>query len=124
MNYVDSMSAGHVEQSLLRGGPQHSIQEVEEALYLHPAVRECVVMEVPDQIHSEEIIAFVTLRAELTGREQELRDWLGYTVPDCKIAKRIVILSEIPKKPQGIVDRSALKDLVRSFETGLDIVNS
>ena len=96
---------------------------MEDALRLHSAVGECVVMEMPDSLHRKEIVAFITLRAELTGRE-ELRDWLAGEIGDYKIPKRIVILSELPKGLTGKVDRLALKNLVLPFEMGIDVVAS
>jgi acyl-coenzyme A synthetase/AMP-(fatty) acid ligase len=96
---------------------------VEEALSLHPSVRECVVMEMTELAHGKDAFAFVTLRAELTGREQELRDWICYKIHDDKTVERIVILSELPKGPVGGLDRSALKDLAMSLETGIEVVS-
>jgi acyl-coenzyme A synthetase/AMP-(fatty) acid ligase len=66
------MSVDHGEQTIPQDGSKLRVEEVEEALYLHPAVRECVVMEVSNQINREEFISFAALQAELTGREQEL----------------------------------------------------
>jgi acyl-coenzyme A synthetase/AMP-(fatty) acid ligase len=96
---------------------------VEEALSLHPSVRECLVMEMTEFPHGKDAFAFVTLRAELTGREQELRDWVRYRIHADKTVERIVILSELPKGAAGELDRSALKDLAMSLETGIEFVS-
>ena len=61
-------------------------------------------MEMPDSLRRKEIVAFITLRAELTGREQELRDFLAGEIGDYKIPQRIVILSELPKGLTGKVE--------------------
>lgn len=108
-------------QSVLRG-ESNRIRDVEEALSLHPAVRDCVVIEMPHLVRGKEPFAFVTLRAKLTGREQELRDWVRRRIAACKTLERIVVLQELPKGTTGQIDHSALKDLVRSLETGIDIV--
>ena len=119
---IDSMSVGDGEPP--QDGLKLSVEEVEEAFCLHPAVRDCVVMEVPDRINGERFVVFVTLQAKLIGREQELRDWARYKIGDHSVPERIVILPTLPNGPPGTVDSSALKDLIRSFETGLDIVSS
>jgi acyl-coenzyme A synthetase/AMP-(fatty) acid ligase len=100
------------------------MQEMEEALYLHPAVKQCVVMLIPDPPTDNDLFVFVTLQAALTGGEQELRDWVRHRVGDYTTLDRIVVLSQLPKVPSGKVDRRALRDLLLSFELGLDVVGS
>jgi len=121
---IDSMRVDQVEKSIPQDGSKLCVEDVEETFYLHPALSECVVMNAADEIHGEGFIAFVALQAELTGRESELRDWVRYAVPDYTIPERIVILPVLPQEPPGTVDRSALLDLIRSLETGLDSISS
>ena len=59
---------GRVKQIIIRGGSNISPQEVEEALYHHPAVLEAGVIGMPDPVHGEKVIAFVALREGLTCR--------------------------------------------------------
>jgi acyl-coenzyme A synthetase/AMP-(fatty) acid ligase len=96
---LESADVCPVDQSVFRGGPQPWTEDLEEALYLHPAIRDCVVIEMPHLAHGKEVLAFVSLRAELTGREQELRDWVRCKIDSCKPLERIVILQELPKNP-------------------------
>jgi acyl-coenzyme A synthetase/AMP-(fatty) acid ligase len=95
-------------------------QDVEEALCLHPVVRECVV--IPDPVHRKEVIAIVALRFDLTGREQELRDWVRRRVDPCRTLERIVMLRELPRTRSGELDHSALRDLLLSLQTGIEVV--
>jgi acyl-coenzyme A synthetase/AMP-(fatty) acid ligase len=48
-------------QSVLGGGSNLGIQNMEAALSLHPAVRDCVVMEMPHLANGKDLYAFVTL---------------------------------------------------------------
>jgi len=105
------------------GGSNFSIQDEEGALSPHPAARDCVVMEIPQLAHGKDVFAFVTLRADLTSREQELRDWVRRRIDACETLERIIILQELPKVPTGKVDGSALKDLAVSLETGIEVVS-
>ena len=66
---------GRVKQIIIRGGSNISPQEVEEALYHHPAVLEAGVTGTPDPVHGESVIAFVAFRDRLTASEQELKEF-------------------------------------------------
>lgn len=111
---------GRVKQIIIRGGSNISPQEVEEALYHHPAVLEAGVIGMPDPAHGEKVIAFVTLRDGFTAGEQELREVVRSRIADYKTPERIIFLSALPKGVTGKVQRRALKDLaVESPDFGL-----
>ena len=111
---------GRVKQIIIRGGSNISPQEVEEALYHHPAVLEAGVIGMPDPVHGEKVIAFVALREGLTAGEQELRDLVRSRIADYKTPERIIFLPVLPKGLTGKVQRRALKDLaVESPDRGL-----
>jgi acyl-coenzyme A synthetase/AMP-(fatty) acid ligase len=125
---LESAYVSSTDQRVLGSGSDLWVRRVEEALSQHAAVRNCVVLEMTewkmtDLAHGKELFAFVTLRAELTGREQELRNWLRDKIDADKTVERIVILSELPKGPPGDLDRSALKELALSLETGIEVVS-
>jgi long-chain acyl-CoA synthetase len=112
--------AGRVKQIIVRGGSNISPQEVEEALYHHPAVLEVGVIGLPDPVHGEKVVAFVALREGLAATEQELRDLVRSRIADYKIPERILFLPALPKGLSGKVQRRDLKDLVvESPERGL-----
>ena len=111
---------GRVKQIIIRGGSNISPQEVEEALYHHPAVLEAGVIGMPDAVHGEKVMAFVALRDGFTAGEQELRDLVRSRIADYKTPERILFLSALPKGLTGKVQRRALKDLVvESPERGM-----
>ncbi len=103
---------GRVKQIIVRGGSNISPQEVEEALYHHPAVLEAGVIGMPDPVYGEKVIAFVALRDGLTASEQELRELVRSRIADYKTPERILFLPALPKGLTGKVQRRALKDLV------------
>lgn len=55
---------GRTKEIIVRDGINISPQEVEEAIYGHPAVHEVAVIGMPDSVraHGEQIVAFVSLR--------------------------------------------------------------
>lgn len=103
--------AGRVKQIIVRGGSNISPQEVEEALYHHPAVLEAGVIGMPDPLLGEKVVAFVALRDGLTASEQELRELCRGRIADYKTPERIVFLPSLPKGLTGKVQRRELKDL-------------
>jgi long-chain acyl-CoA synthetase len=108
---------GRAKQIIVRAGSNISPQEVEEALYQHPAVREAGVVGQPDPLYGELVVAFVALRRDRAAvDEAELRNFTRQRLADYKTPERIVFLAELPKGLTGKVDRRLLKELP-SLET-------
>jgi long-chain acyl-CoA synthetase len=103
---------GRLKQIIIRGGSNISPQEVEEALYQHPAVLETGVIGMPDATYGEIIVAFVALRAGAVCNESELREFTRTRLADYKVPEQIHFIAELPKGITGKVQRRALKDLL------------
>jgi long-chain acyl-CoA synthetase len=101
---------GRVKEIIIRGGCNISPQEVEAALYHHPAVLEAGVIGVPDPVYGEKVIAFVALRDGFTVGQQELGEFLHSRIADYKVPEQIVFLPVLPKGITGKLQRRALKD--------------
>lgn len=103
---------GRLKQLIIRGGSNISPQEVEEALYLHPAVLEAGVIGSPDPIRGEVPVAFVVLREgnDLTGAE--LIAHTRRVLADYKTPERIVFVDKLAKGLTGKVDRRFLRDML------------
>src|SRR5438046_10712828 len=54
---------------IIRGGFNVFPRDVEEALVEHPAIGTACVLGRPDEVHGEEVIAFVTLAEEIAPEE-------------------------------------------------------
>ncbi|MGA8593296.1 MAG: fatty acid--CoA ligase family protein [Bryobacteraceae bacterium] len=103
---------GRKKEIIIRAGSNISPQEVEEALYQHPAVLEVGVIGEPDSIHGERVIAFVSLRNGAGPREWELREYARRSLADYKVPERIVFIRDLPKGATGKVHRPALKAML------------
>lgn len=103
---------GRQKQIIIRAGSNISPQEVEEALYQHPAVLEAGVVGEPDPILGEKVAAFVVLREGQEAGPEELRQSARQHLADYKVPERILFLDELPKSPTGKVQRSALKEML------------
>jgi long-chain acyl-CoA synthetase len=102
---------GRLKQIIVRGGSNISPQEVEEALYHHPAVLEAGVIGMPDEAYGEKVVAFVALREGKQASEAELRELVKGKIADYKVPERVLFLPSLPKGLTGKVQRRALGDL-------------
>jgi long-chain acyl-CoA synthetase len=104
---------GRKKDIIVRDGLNISPQEVEEAIYNHPAVLEVGVIGMPDPVgaRGERILAFVSLRDGLVTDERSLIDHVRQHLADFKIPEKIVFLKELPKGITGKVQRRALKEM-------------
>jgi len=103
---------GRQKQIIIRAGSNISPQEVEEALYQHPAVLEAGVVGEPDPVLGEKVAAFVVLREGHEPEPEELRQSARKHLADYKVPERILYLEELPKSSTGKVQRSALKEML------------
>ena len=82
---------------------------VEEALLKHEAVKEALVIGVPDDYHGEMPRAFVTLHAGKDATGEELAKWLNKRVGKHERVDSVVVREELPKTLIGKLDRKALR---------------
>jgi long-chain acyl-CoA synthetase len=103
---------GRKKEIIIRDGVNISPQEVEEAIYTHPAVLEVAVIGMPDPVgvHGERLLAFVSLKDGLVVEEQELRDHTRQQLADFKVPERFVFRRDLPKGITGKIQRRALKE--------------
>jgi acyl-CoA synthetase (AMP-forming)/AMP-acid ligase II len=89
------------------GGEKVYPEEVEEALKLHPGVRDAVVVGVPDERFGEAVVALV----EGDVADDELLAHVRLHVAGYKAPRRIVPVDSIGRAPNGKVDHRRLRDL-------------
>ena len=85
--------------------PRH----VEEAIYLHEAVQECIVAGVPDKARGEAVWAWVCPRAGKALREGDLRSFLEDKISAIEMPRKIIIRDQpLPKTAVGKLSRKDL----------------
>ncbi|MGI9032020.1 MAG: class I adenylate-forming enzyme family protein [Ilumatobacteraceae bacterium] len=100
---------GRKKQVIVHDGSNVSPLEVEDTLVEHPAVDLAGVVGVNDEIHGENVRAYVTLRegAERPAAADLIRFCrrrVGYKAPE-----EVVFLDDMPLNPTGKIDRVGLK---------------
>ena len=103
-----------IKDMIAVGGFKVFPSEVEAVLQDHPAVREVLVIGVPDPYRGEVPRAFVTLVPGATTSAEDLRDWLNARLGKHERVDRVVPRESLPKTMIGKLDRKALRAEVLS----------
>ncbi len=97
---------GRRDNQIKSRGYRIELGEIETAMYLHPAVAECAMVAVPDDLVTNRVHGFVSLKEELT--HQELLRHCKEKVPHYMVPEHIDILEVLPKTSTGKIDRQTL----------------
>jgi fatty-acyl-CoA synthase len=91
------------------GGEKVYSEEVEETLKLHPAVRDAVVVGIPDDKWGEAVTALVELDEGRGADEADLRGFVRERLAGYKVPKRVVFAPSVGRSPSGKADYKAAK---------------
>jgi acyl-CoA synthetase (AMP-forming)/AMP-acid ligase II len=95
------------------GGEKVFPEEVEEALKTHPAVRDAVVVGLPDPRFGETICGVVEPSGEAPVDAGELRTHVSGQLAAYKAPRNVVVVDSISRAANGKVDYKRLKALAR-----------
>ena len=104
--------ASREDDVIIMAGYRISPFEVESVMQSHPAVFECAVIAVPDQIRGEVVEAFVVLRDAGAGSQQlsaELQNWVKSRYAAHAYPRTIHFTTSLPKTPSGKIQRFILR---------------
>ena len=93
-------------------GFQVAPAEIETVLHGHPAVKDCAVFGVPDDVNGEAVVAAVATCApfETTEVAADLAARVDQKLASYKRLSRVVFVTDIPRLPSGKVLRRVLKE--------------
>ncbi|MDP3047394.1 MAG: o-succinylbenzoate--CoA ligase, partial [Chloroflexota bacterium] len=94
----------------ISGGENVYPTEVEEVIYLHPAVLEAAVIGVADAKWGEVGRAIVTLKTGKTISETELLDFCRERLASYKVPKSVVFVPSLPKSAANKILKRVLRD--------------
>ena len=99
---------------IIKGGENISPREIEEVLYLHPAVVEAAVVGISDQTFGEEICAVIQNRPGLVVNGDEIRAHVAQHLAKFKVPGRVVFRSALPKNSTGKVQKRILREQINA----------
>ncbi len=85
-------------------------REVEEVLFEHPAVRECAVVGLPDDIKGEIPAVFIVLREGVTMTAEELDTYCRERIAAYKVPRHVEFVDALPKNATGKILKRVLRD--------------
>lgn len=107
------------DYTINRGGQKFSPAEIEELLYLHPAVKEVVVVPMPDRVLGQKACAYVVLRKGATLTFGEMVQFLkSQSIAVYKLPERLEIMHEFPVSGgiPRVMKASLIADITRKLK--------
>jgi long-chain acyl-CoA synthetase len=98
-----------VKDLILVGGYNVYPRNIEEAIYTHPAVAECIVAGVPDRMRGEAVWAWVKAKDGQALSESDLRSYLQGRLSPIEMPKKVIVREEpLPKTAVGKLSKRDL----------------
>jgi acyl-CoA synthetase (AMP-forming)/AMP-acid ligase II len=100
---------GRTDDVIVRGGENLSPGEIEDVLLQHPAIRDAVVVGIPDQEWGEVVAAVVVLHEGASVTEDDVRVWVVKHLRSSRAPAIVDIRDQLPYNEMGKVLRRVLK---------------
>jgi long-chain acyl-CoA synthetase len=101
------------------GGFKVFPSQVEDVLYRHPAVKEALVIGIPDEYHGEMPKAFVTLNGTVGTDGEGLKAWLNPQLGKHERVTEVEVRESLPKTLVGKLSRKELVEEERAKRVGV-----
>ena len=95
---------------ILTGGENVYSTEVENVLYMHPAILECAVVGVPDEKWGEAVRAIVVLKTGQKATDLEIIQFCKDRIAHYKAPKSIDFMDVLPKTGSGKIQKRELRN--------------
>jgi malonyl-CoA/methylmalonyl-CoA synthetase len=96
------------------GGYKLSALEIEDVLRQHPAIKECAVVGVADEVWGEAVAAAVVKREGTDLDLATLRSWAGARLSKYKIPKLLQVVPDFPRNAMGKVMKPAVREMFQA----------
>ncbi|KAG2393548.1 hypothetical protein C9374_007079 [Naegleria lovaniensis] len=101
---------GRIKDIIIRGGENIVPREIENFLYLHPAIKDVAIVGVPDAKYGEQICACIILKRGQSLTQEELNDYCHNQIAHYKIPKYVMFMDEFPLTVTGKIQKFVLRD--------------
>jgi len=105
---------GRSDDVIISAGWTISPTEVEESLLKHKDIEEAAVIGVPDKDRGHIVKAFLKVREERPGLEQEIKDYVKENLSKHEYPRVIEFIDDFPKTPKGNIKKQELIDRSKS----------
>jgi len=99
-----------IKDMILYNGYNVYPRNVEEAIYLHPAVAECVVVGVPDEKTGQAVKAYIKLKSGQSMTADALNTFLKDKLSPVERPRLVEFRDELPKTMIGKLSKKALQE--------------
>ncbi len=94
---------------IVTGGENVYSREVEDVLYMHPAIAEVAVIGIPDPTWVERVHAVVALKTDASATEKDIIAFCKEHLASYKAPKSVEFLESLPKNPQGKILKKEIR---------------
>lgn len=112
LGYMDDKGYFYVvdrkKDMIIAGGFNIYPREVEEVLYEHEAIQECVVAGIPDPYRGETVKAYIVLKEGKSVTDKELNEFCRKNLAAYKVPRIYEFRKELPKTAVGKILRRTL----------------
>lgn len=112
LGYMDEKGYFYVvdrkKDMIIAGGFNIYPREVEEVLYEHEAVQECIVAGIPDPYRGETVKAYIVLKEGKSVTDKELNEFCRKNLAAYKVPRFYEFRQELPKTAVGKILRRTL----------------
>ena len=99
-----------IKDMIITNGYKVYPRNVEEVIYLHPAVEECIVAGLPDAARGEVVKAWVKLKSGATATEQDIKAFLEEKISRMEMPRSIEIRDR--PLPKTMIGKLSRKDIL------------
>lgn len=103
---------GRIKDLIIRGGENIYPREIEECLYLHPAIEDVQVIGIPSERWGEEVMAWVRLVGDSAVSEDELEAFCREKLSRHKVPRYWRFVDEFPVTVTGKVQKFRMRESV------------
>jgi len=101
---------GRLKDMIIRGGENIYPREIEEYLYLHPAVQDVQVIGIPSKKFGEEVMACVIVKEGMTLTGDEVKDYVRTNMDRHKVPAHVQFVQSFPMTASGKIQKYKMRE--------------
>lgn len=107
---------GRTDDIIKTRGEKVSPIEIENIIYKISGVKEVAVIGIPDVIMGESIVAYITTHEDTALNEKDVQKECMSKLEVFMVPQKVIFLNEMPKSPNGKIDKKELKEMLLKNE--------